>query len=521
MELSGQLPIVIAGNSFSAALVLAGGLFVLAQNWRRDLNWLFFFVAAATGTYTILFMVASLQAEYDAAYFWWSLTIASVFITMAVVHFVFRVANRHRSWLGFILFSYSVGAVLVVMAYLHPEWFIPQIVQKMHFYYYPDAGWWYTVMLAYFFGFFLIAYANLVFAYRSTLGAERKRFEYILVMLAIAYGCSACNYFLAYDISIDPIWGMFVGFCLIPIGYSVYASDLLDIRIIVRHALFYVGGVAGTAAVLTVLVILNDFLVRTVPGFPFWVVPLVVSIIAFSLGRMAWHQVEEAEHLKYEFITVATHKLRTPLTRIRWVIPEILARAGTDVELREGIRSIDDANNRLIELTNVLMEAAHPGGSFDYQQVPVDLRHLAWEAVKRFSTQISEKKLVVTVDADNAPPVSGDMRRLTIVTEILVENAIMYTPAGGTISVRIKPDYRGVRFAITDTGIGVKREDQQNIFSSFFRTSQARASDTEGVGLGLSLAKAIVERQGGRIGVESSGEGKGSTFWFTMPVAST
>lgn len=278
-------------------------------------------------------------------------------------------------------------------------------------------------------------------------------------------------------------------------------------------------GLFVVVSFLTGLVFITNQATQLFSSTRIWMIPFGAGVVLYAIGSAAWKKVRDTERLKYEFITIAAHKLRTPLTRIRWVIPELLVQAGTNTSFREGVRRIDDANNRLIELTNVLMEAAHPGGSYDYQQISVDLKHLAWEAVKRFATQISEKKLVVTVDAEYPPKAWGDMRRLVMVVEVLVENAIMYTPAGGTIRISVKKDLQGVRFSVTDSGIGVKPEDQQNIFSSFFRTTAARTADTEGVGLGLSLAKSIIERQGGRIGVLSAGEGKGSTFWFSMPAA--
>jgi signal transduction histidine kinase len=84
--------------------------------------------------------------------------------------------------------------------------------------------------------------------------------------------------------------------------------------------------------------------------------------------------------------------------------------------------------------------------------------------------------------------------------------------------VVLSNEKRRVRFSVSDTGIGINHEDQQRIFSSFFRTDAAKTTDTEGVGIGLSVAKSIVEKHGGAIGVSSDGEGKGSTFWFTLPV---
>jgi signal transduction histidine kinase len=372
-------------------------------------------------------------------------------------------------------------------------------------------------MLGYFFSMPIIAAANLISAYNASTGIKRKRLEYFILMLAVGYGVGPLNFLLVYDIPFDPLYGSLFGFYLIPIAYGIFSTNLLDIRLVAKRALYYAVGIASITGFLVLIVLFNDFLVETIPGFKFWTIPLIVAIVAFFIGRTVLVQAREAERLKYEFITIATHKLRTPLTRIRWVIPEILSQAGNNQQLREGIRRIDDANNLLIELTNVLMEAAHPGGSYDYQEVDVDLKHLAWEAVERFATQISEKKLQTVVNAEGAPKALGDKRRLKLVVEVLFENAVMYTQAGGRVTVNIMPGGKGVTFSITDTGIGVKPEDQEHIFSSFFRTTSARTVDTEGVGLGLSLAKKIIERQGGTIGVDSEGEGKGSTFWFTVP----
>jgi signal transduction histidine kinase len=514
-----ELWITVGANAVSGAIIFIGGLFVLFQNPRRDINWLFFFITVTTLLYTVFFIIASLQTAHDAAYFWWFLNIFDTIIPMAVVHFIFRVIKRDREWRWFIIATYLIGAVVFIVPWFHPTWFLPDVVPKLYFPFYLTAGWWYIVMLVYFFGALFVAVANLVNAYRLSAGIERQRLEYFILMIAVGYSIGCLNFLLVFNIPFDPVFGSFVGFYLIPVAYGVFATDLLDIRLVVRRAFYYAFSIAAIAAFLVALILFNGFLERTIPGFQFWTVPVIVAIVAFIIGRSVLKQARESEKLKYEFITVATHKLRTPLTRIRWVIPELLAQAGTNHDLREGIRRIDDANNQLIELTNVLMEAAHPGGTYDYQQIPVDLRHLAWEAVKRFATQIAEKKLAVSVDAENPPLALGDARRLALVAEVLVENAVMYTPAGGKVHITVAPDRHGVRFAVTDTGIGVNREDQENIFSSFYRTNAARTADTEGVGLGLSLSKNIVDRQGGRIGIVSEGEGKGSTFWFTMPLA--
>lgn len=166
------------------------------------------------------------------------------------------------------------------------------------------------------------------------------------------------------------------------------------------------------------------------------------------------------------------------------------------------------------------MEAAHTEDTaYWYKKDPVDLGIAIQNAVARFDAQIKEKKLALVVEI--APDVKkplGDQGRLASVVDVLIENAVIYTPEGGSIRVELSQEKRRVRFSVSDTGIGIKPEDQQRIFSSFFRTDAAKTTDTEGVGIGLSVAKSILEKHGGKIGVSSEGERKGSTFWFTLPV---
>ncbi len=518
-EFSDQLLITVGGNIVSAVIMAAGGLFVLAQNWRKDLNRLFFFLSVSTFIYTICFVVASLQTDYDSAYFWWFLNIFDVFIPMAIVHFVLRVANKHTQLKWFIRFVYVSGLVIFAAAWILPSAFLPQVEPKLYFPYYLDGGWLYWVMLAHFLFPPFIAFIYLLIAFKESAGIERKRLEYIVLMLLVGYAIGPLNFFLVFDIPLDPLYGMFVGFYFLPIAYGIFATDLLDIRIVVRRAFFTAVGIGAIAAFLSALIFLNDFLANAIPGMQSWTVPFGVAVVAFIVGRSVLMQSRETERLKYEFITVATHKLRTPLTHIHWLVPELLDKVGENTDLREGIRRIDSANNRLIELTNILLEAAQESGITGYKKEPVDLAAPAKESLDRFKTQITEKKLVVTFTADGAPKALGDARRLASVIDVLIENAVVYTPEKGSIAITIAKDKHGVRFSIKDTGIGIATEDQRRIFSSFFRTSAAKTADTEGVGLGLSLSKDFIAKQGGSMGVDSDGEGKGSTFWFFIPAA--
>ncbi len=514
-----QLLITIAGNVLSIGIILVGGLFVLFSNIKGRTNQLFAFLMFSCMLYEAFFVIAALQTEYFAAYFWWFLNIVDVLITMSVVHFIFHITKKERQWAWYIWLTYLLGAVIFIYAWVAPAAFLPTVVPKMYFYYYLTAGWWYTVMLAYFLALPLIPFVTLLTTYWYSGGIERKRYEYIILMLLIGYAIGCLNFLLVYDIQADPIFGMFFGFYFIPIAYGIFATNLMDIRLVFRRAVVYGITIGAVAAFLTALILLNDFIVRALPWLGFWTVPLGVSVVSVIIARLVWVQSKDTDRLKYEFITIAAHKLRTPLTRIRWEIADLLTKVGESAPVKEGLVRVDIANNRLIELTNILMEAAHTEDTaYSYKKDPVDLSVVIKNALGRFDAQVKEKNLGVVVQIDPAAqhPV-GDSGRLASVIDVLIENAVIYTKSGGSLRIALTPEKGRVRFAVSDTGIGINPADQGKIFSSFFRTDQAKTADTEGVGIGLAVAKSIVEKHNGHIGVMSEGEGKGSTFWFTLP----
>lgn len=515
-----QLLVTLSGNAISAIVILVGGTFILLQNTRGRANILFFLQTTSVALYHAVFILGSLQTEYYAAYFWWFLNICDVLIAMFTVHFVFVVIKKERVWAWFISLTYLTGAAIFFYAWFDQAAFLPTVLPKLYFPYYLEPGWLYHVMLAHFLIAPAVAFVNVLVAYWHSSGVERQRYEYFVLMLLLGYCIGCLNFALVYDIAVDPIFGMFIGLYLVPIGYGIFTTNLLDIRLVVRRAFYYAFLVGAVSALLTAVILLNDFLIQAVPWLQFWTLPLVVSLVAVGLARLVWGQTKDADRLKYEFITIAAHKLRTPLTRIRWEIPPLLAKVGDNTEVKEGLVRIDVANNRLIELTNILMEAAHTEDTaYGYKKDPVDLSVAIKNAVGRFESQIKEKNLslVTQIDPGVGKPV-GDSGRLGSVIDVLVENAVIYNKDGGSVHIALTREGAQVKFSVSDTGIGVSREDANRIFSSFYRSEAAKRADTEGVGIGLSVAKNIIEKHGGKIGVESEGDGKGSTFWFTLPV---
>ena len=140
-----------------------------------------------------------------------------------------------------------------------------------------------------------------------------------------------------------------------------------------------------------------------------------------------------------------------------------------------------------------------------------------WASAPEIESIADQKQITIQVDTTETVKVIGDERRIRSVLEVLIENAIAYSPEKSEIHMKIYTQNNRTHFSITDQGFGVASDEKKRIFTRFYRSDAAKRADTEGVGLGLAMAKNIIKAHKGRIGVESKGEGQGSTFWFWIP----
>jgi signal transduction histidine kinase len=301
--------------------------------------------------------------------------------------------------------------------------------------------------------------------------------------------------------------------------YGMMKKDLLSIRIVVQRTVLFTVAIGGIVALLTLLPFLSSGISSAIPGAGFWLVPLFIALGAVSVATLYWQKAEETERLKYEFITVVAHKFRTPLTRIRWATESLLTRVDLPPDVIDRIQQMKEADLALIQLSNLLMDAARMDREdYTYAKSSLSLLPIVEEVLATYRGAAAEKHLTLSFTPPaSVPDVRGDKERLASAVSVLVENAIAYTPPSGSIAIMLLGAPDQVRFQITDTGIGVTDQERHHIFKKFYRTDRARHADTEGVGLGLHMAKNIIERHRGTIGVESPGVGQGSTFWFTLP----
>lgn len=228
------------------------------------------------------------------------------------------------------------------------------------------------------------------------------------------------------------------------------------------------------------------------------------------------------EKMKTEFVSLSAHQLRTPLSAIKWSIKILLDEdiGKLNEKQKDLLGKTYEANERSIILINDLLNVARiEEGRYLYSPEPYQLEGMAQAILDRYANRMKVKKLILNFKKpkEKLSKVMIDVEKIELVIENLLDNAMKYTPVNGEITVSLQKIGREIEFFVRDSGVGVPEGQQERIFTKFFRASNVLKLETEGTGLGLFLVKNIIEAHGGRIWFESQ-EGKGSTFYFAIPV---
>ena len=238
--------------------------------------------------------------------------------------------------------------------------------------------------------------------------------------------------------------------------------------------------------------------------------------LSISLNRMI-ERLEEAFHHISRFSADASHELRTPLTIMRGELEAAVQNSKIDPEAREALGTVLEETVRLSKIVDQLLTMSRlDAGEAFLEITPFDFSELVRTTVEYMRLLVDEKKLALKIDAAEPVRVEGDRSRLQQVIVNLLDNAIKYTPEGGSVSVSVRTEGDNAVLTVADTGIGISEENQAQVFERFYRTDKARSRQMGGTGLGLSIVKSIGAAHGGRVKVQST-EGRGSTFRFEIP----
>jgi signal transduction histidine kinase len=228
----------------------------------------------------------------------------------------------------------------------------------------------------------------------------------------------------------------------------------------------------------------------------------------------------DISRVKSDFISTAAHQLRTPLTGIRWAL-EALENEQLTESQKTLVKSAVDKSHDLVAIVGTLLDISSiESGKYKYNFAPVDLAKLLSEVAQDFSplAQKSNISLFYAKDENVLPLVRADRDRVKWVLNNLVENAIRYTPAPGTVLLTTESNGGMVYVRVKDSGIGIQEQDRGNIFERFYRAGNAITKENQGNGLGLYIARTIATDHGGDLNFVDNKEVPGTTFVLSLPV---
>lgn len=253
----------------------------------------------------------------------------------------------------------------------------------------------------------------------------------------------------------------------------------------------------------------------------------LIAILIMTLGNFVIQGVEkvaEANIMKTEFISIISHQLCSPLSAIKWNLEVIETEKdpSTLLSQKQGIffENIKKSNEQMLKMVTDLLEVARiDQGRGVFENTKVKLGELVEESVADLQGVANSKKMKIDLRIEpHLGEVFVDPRKIRVVIDNLISNALKYSYDEGKIEIRLKEEEKKIIFSVQDWGVGIPRYQHSQVFEKFFRSNNASRYRTEGVGIGLYLARMILKVYDGAVWFESEA-GKGSTFFFSLPAA--
>jgi len=246
----------------------------------------------------------------------------------------------------------------------------------------------------------------------------------------------------------------------------------------------------------------------------------ILFIISFVITR-SFEKLAEISRMKSEFINIVTHQLRAPLTNLRWAVDFLTSKEweGDKEKEEEYYSGLKENVGRMSELVDDLLVVSRlQQDTIPFRKKEISLEDMIKEMLLRFGAFADASNIEIIFNPkEDTPSVFADPSQIKLVVENLIDNAIRYTKGGGKIEINLEKRGKRAYFSITDQGVGIPEHDQKFIFQKFFRSENAMRDQTRGSGLGLFIAKTIIEKSDGEIGFESK-DSKGTVFYFYLPI---
>lgn len=352
---------------------------------------------------------------------------------------------------------------------------------------------------------------------------EKIQFQYILLGSAVTFLLLLVFNFILPAFFNNARFVPLGAFFILPFAfftaYAIIRHHLLHIKVVATEILTYVLAITSLIEV----IISRDIAVLVFRLSTF----LLILVLGMLLIRSVRKEVEQKEKLeelsraKSEFMSIASHQLRTPLSIVKGYLS--LMQEGsfgnTTEKQREVMDKVYTTNEEMMNMVNDLLNVTRAEeGRLQYRFEDTDLKELVAKTVESLRGAAAEKKLQLNSQLPSEPVlVSSDKDKLSQVISNLIDNAIKYT-SQGHVEIHLSCDKGMALVTVQDTGLGIGKDEMSKLFESFSRGKAGTKSWTKGTGLGLYIAKQFVQAHKGRIWAESQGEGRGSSFFVELPL---
>lgn len=470
----------------------------------------------------------------ELADFWWRIAhVGAIFIPVLFLHFVYEFLEIKK--IKVLTFFYLLSAFFFVTNCVGDYFIANMRFVFDQFYYDSPPGIFYIFYTIMFFGLTIYSHVLLWKGFKKTKDRLKKqRIQYFFIGMGISFAGGGFNFLPVYGIDIYPYMTVMVFIYPLIISYAIFKHHLFDIKVIATGIFIFV-----QVAALGVLALSSDGLVATTISYTvlvgtiftgFFLVRSVqkeiegreqIEMLAVGLEE-ANKQLKSLDKLKSEFISLASHQLRSPLTVIKGYASTLTDGVVGDLTPKQNeiVRHIYTSAQGLASVVEDFLNVTKiEQGGMKYVFTPTDIKQIVLDLVSDMKIAAEDKHLHFSSDIHDATSytLTVDEVKLKQVFLNLVDNSIKYTNEGFVkVSLSKNENNKTIIFSVHDSGVGISQETKAKLFTKFAR-GEGGVLNSGGSGLGLYLAHAIVKAHNGEILIESEGLGKGSTFSVVLP----
>lgn len=526
--------VALAGIAIAtASLFMAALMFALG---REQLNRVWGWFCAAVFVWGLSFFCIATASDPAPAKLWWHVShIGVIAIPALFLHFVYTFLERRNA---LVLIATCVASAAFLYANFFTDLFIAEVRYMFDSFYYDTPGPLYLLFVLYFHALIVYGHWLLWRAYRAAEDVSRsEQIRYFFMATFVGFLGGGISFAPVFGIDIYPYSIATVALYPLIMGYAILKYQLFDIRIVsAQLTAFTIVGFTFIRFILSETpgdYVWNGLLLFITVGLGMHLVHSVmkelerrseVEKLAKKLER-ANARLKELDKMKSEFVSIASHQLRSPLTAIRGYASMILEGSfGKLPQKAHGaVERIAEASKFMaLSVEDYLNVSRIQSGNMKYELSKFSLKEVASSIADDMRAEGMKRGLLLTFKSSVAGTgsVNADIGKTRQIIQNLIDNALKYTKRG-SIAVHVHDDKKRKRvlMSVTDTGIGMSKESLEKLFGKFERARNANEVNVTGTGLGLFVAKTMAEGMGGAVRAESDGEGRGSTFTLELPSA--